>query len=261
MTIADSKVCFFCGGRFVVDTGNLLNKFCSEACWRENTRAEARRRQTVEKVCESCGETFWVEPKRRNTARFCSTACTGLGTYHEKMEKRQKPLNFKHGGVGTKEYERYWAMRSRVRSNALYIRRGIKVCQRWLDSFANFLEDMGPMPTPDHTLDRFPNNLGDYEPGNCRWATRREQYWSIIGIPHTAEHRAKQGRAGEANASARLTDDDVRYIRSSEGKVPRKKLAERYEVRADHIRDIQKRKTWRHVSDEGPVRRRAVLED
>jgi hypothetical protein len=53
--------------------------------------------------------------------------------------------------------------------------RGIKVCDRWRDSFENFLADMGEPPSSDHSLDRWPNNDGDYEPGNVRWATRKEQ--------------------------------------------------------------------------------------
>ena len=52
--------------------------------------------------------------------------------------------------------------------------RGIKVCERWQHDFAAFLADVGPRPSPNHWLDRYPNNDGHYEPGNTRWATRKE---------------------------------------------------------------------------------------
>ena len=52
--------------------------------------------------------------------------------------------------------------------------RGITVCDRWRQSFDNFLADLGPAPSPEHSLDRVDNDRG-YEPGNCRWATRGEQ--------------------------------------------------------------------------------------
>lgn len=51
--------------------------------------------------------------------------------------------------------------------------RGITICQRWLDSFENFLEDMGECPGR-LTIDRIDNDKG-YEPGNCRWTTMKEQ--------------------------------------------------------------------------------------
>lgn len=79
----------------------------------------------------------------------------------------------------TPTYRSWKAMRDRC-TNAKNVKfryyggRGIKVCARWMSSFYAFREDMGERPI-GKTLDRFPNNNGDYEPGNCRWATKAEQ--------------------------------------------------------------------------------------
>lgn len=57
---------------------------------------------------------------------------------------------------------------------ANYGARGIKVCDEWIHSFSTFLSDVGKRPSPNHSIDRI-NNDGDYELGNIRWATRKEQ--------------------------------------------------------------------------------------
>lgn len=57
---------------------------------------------------------------------------------------------------------------------AKYGGRGITIDPRWHD-FDCFLADMGPRPSVEHSIDRYPNGNGNYEPGNVRWATRSEQ--------------------------------------------------------------------------------------
>lgn len=74
----------------------------------------------------------------------------------------------------------YEGMKTRCynRNHPSYINygaRGIRVCQRWLNSFDDFLADVGPRPSSEHSLDRFPNAHGHYEPNNIRWATRQDQ--------------------------------------------------------------------------------------
>jgi hypothetical protein len=55
--------------------------------------------------------------------------------------------------------------------------RGITICERWMFNFPNFLQDMGERPAKNYSIDRI-NTDGNYEPGNCRWATRSQQAYN-----------------------------------------------------------------------------------
>lgn len=85
----------------------------------------------------------------------------------------------KHLKCFTPEYRAWADAKSRctnenVRNYPAYGGRGIKMCSSWSEDFQVFYACMGERPSDQYSLDRIDNN-GDYEPGNCRWSTYKEQ--------------------------------------------------------------------------------------
>lgn len=129
----------------------------------------------------------------------------------------QRPRPTKHGASGTKLYGAWVGMIQRCTNPKhekwpRYGGSGITVCERWR-SFENFLADMGDRPA-GKTLDRWPNQSGNYEPGNCRWATLLEQasnrrdnvIVSVDGRDMTASEASRLLGASRSLVSRRMRD-------------------------------------------------------
>ena len=144
---------------------------------------------------------------RRHTAWWCVCRCGSIKaviahsliSHHSKScgcRKHTHGISLTPRTAHSAEYRIFIAMwhrctNPRVKQWMDYGGRGITVCTRW-QIFDSFLQDMGPRPSPQHSLDRYPDMNGNYEPGNVRWATpleqhantRRNVFFTIHGVTH-----------------------------------------------------------------------------
>lgn len=111
------------------------------------------------------------------------------------IRKERIPLNKKHGEANKSVEWKTWQWiksRCKNKNNKIYGARNINVCERWKSSYYNFLTDMGRKPFDNYSIDRIDVN-GDYEPNNCRWAskitqannTRKNNHVNVGGVEMT----------------------------------------------------------------------------
>lgn len=135
-----------------------------------------------------CGNTTYARGVSLKRGEYRSCGCW------TKDRMKNTPPAETHGFSSSPTYKSWATMKRRCTDTGFkdyphYGGRGIKVCDRWLQSFANFLEDMGERPE-GMTLDRRRSTLG-YSPRNCRWATRLTQGGNTSRV-HTLEYRGER---------------------------------------------------------------------
>ena len=149
-----------------------------------------------------CGTERMVAGGHLRGGRTNSCGCYNREVAGRRALERSTTHGHSPRGKASPEYRAWRSMLNRcdhpcVNSYERYGGRGITVCSRWRESFEAFLADMGPKPSPKHSVDRIDND-GNYEPGNCRWATPIEQ----------AQHK-RRGHKGAEVTSAIYPPEDT----------------------------------------------------
>lgn len=126
----------------------------------------SKRGQRIFWLCQcECGNTKHVSWQNLNTGNTTSCGCRLHAGKHRMCKRPEyhiwQGIIYRCENHNAREYKHYGG-------------RGITICASWRNSFESFLNDVGPRPSADHSIDRIDND-GHYEPGNVRWATTIEQ--------------------------------------------------------------------------------------
>lgn len=156
------------GWNFVDLIGQQFNKLTVVAYYGKDNRGG-----TLWKCSCSCGSGKEVITSTGNLRSGNTNSC---GCF---QKERASETSKTHGLSNSITYSSWVNMINRCKYESYehydrYGGRGIKVCDRWLESFENFLEDMGERPSKEITLDRIDLD-GDYFPENCKWSSKVEQ--------------------------------------------------------------------------------------
>ncbi len=140
-------------------------------------------------LCD-CGTMITVRSKSLRSGNTKSCGCLHLET--------NRTNRVTHGMSYTPEYRIWCHMLGRCNNPKssdfkYYGGRGIRVCNRWSQSFADFYSDVGPRPSPKHSIDRI-NNDKNYEPINCKWSTHSEQMKNRRPDTYNARERTRSGQ-------------------------------------------------------------------
>lgn len=127
-----------------------------------------------------CGNEKEILYKEVSGGRTSSCGCYRKEVTSSRSKKHGFAGNSNVSKRPSAEYSTWVGIKDRCHNENCYAykyygKMGIIVCDRWINSFENFLSDMGKKPSKKHSIDRYPDTNGNYEPSNCRWATTPQQ--------------------------------------------------------------------------------------